>query len=159
MERITKTPKESVTQQVHILTQSNLNGNKRLFGGKLLEWIDIVAAVTARRHSNSKVVTARLEAVDFKASAFADDMLFMTGKIVYAGRTSMNICVETFVENTDNIRKLINKSYVTMVAIDENGTPCKVPELIPETDEEINEYNSAKLRIDKRKELENEHLA
>ena len=153
MERIMKTPKESVTQQVQILTQSNLNGNKRLFGGRLLEWIDIVAAVTARRHSNSKVVTARLEAVDFKAAAFADDMLFITGKIVYAGRTSMNICVETFVENTNNVRKLINKSYVTMVAIDENGVPVEVPGLIPETDEEKAEYEEAVKRINTRKEF------
>lgn len=49
-----KTPRESKTEQVQILSQGSLNGYKRLFGGKLMEWIDVVAAVTARRHSRQK---------------------------------------------------------------------------------------------------------
>ena len=153
MSRMMKNPKDSFTQQVQILTLSNLNGSRRLFGGRLLEWIDIVAAVTARRHSNHKVVTARFEAVDFKAAAYPDDVLLITGKMVYVGTTSMNICVETYVESSDNSRRLINKSYVTMVAVDENGVPVEVPGLIPETQEEIDEFNAAKLRIAKRKEI------
>ncbi|MBQ3868565.1 MAG: acyl-CoA thioesterase, partial [Clostridia bacterium] len=58
---------DSYTEQIQILTQSNLNGYNRLFGGQLLAWIDIVAAATARRHSNRNVTTVCVSELVFKA--------------------------------------------------------------------------------------------
>lgn len=134
---------ESRTEQVQILSQGTLNGYKRLFGGKLMEWIDVVAAVTARRHSGRNVTTAAVDSLEFKEAAYANDTLVIIGYITYTGTTSMEICVKTYVESLDGTRRLINKAYVIMVALDENERPTHVPGLILETEEEKREWEQA----------------
>ena len=134
---------ESRTEQVQILSQGTLNGYKRLFGGKLMEWIDVVAAVTARRHSGRNVTTAAVDSLEFKEAAYANDTLVIIGYITYTGNTSMEICVKTYVESLDGTRRLINKAYVIMVALDENERPTHVPGLILETEEEKLEWEQA----------------
>ncbi len=141
---------ESYAQQVQILTQGNLNGYSRLFGGQLMEWIDIVAAVVARRHSEHNVTTAVVDMLEFKKPAYANDTVIIKGKITYAGRTSMEIKVETFVEELSGERTLINTAYLVMVALDENDKPTQVPELLLETEEEKAEYDAAVLRKERR---------
>ena len=133
----------SRTEQVQILFYSTLNGNKRLFGGKLMEWIDVVAAVTARRHCGMNVTTAAVDSLVFKSPASANDTILLEGHVTYTGRTSMEVCVTTYVEELNGTRNEINKAYLVMVAIDENGKPSPVPAVIPETDEEKREYNEA----------------
>ena len=141
---------DSYAEQVQILTQANLNGYSRLFGGQLMEWIDIVAAVVARRHSEHNVTTAVVDMLEFKKPAYANDTLIIKGKITYAGKTSMEIKVETFVEALSGERTLINTAYLVMVALDESDRPTAVPGLIIESDEEKNEYRSALLRKERR---------
>lgn len=141
---------ESYAQQVQILTQANLNGYSRLFGGQLMEWIDIVAAVVARRHSERNVTTAVVDMLEFKKPAYSNDTLIIKGKMTYAGRTSMEVKVETFVEELTGARTLINTAYLVMVALDENDKPTEIPELILETEEEKAEYNAALLRKERR---------
>ena len=128
--------KDSYTEQVHVLTMSNLNGYSRLFGGQLMSWIDEVAAVVARRHSGCNVTTASVDTLIFKKPAHANDTVILNGKITCAGNTSMEIDVKTYVEKLSGERILINEAFVTMVAIDENEKPTKIPALILETDEE-----------------------
>ena len=142
---------ESYTEQVQVLTQSNLNGYSRLFGGQLMAWIDVVAAVVARRHSNRNVTTVCVSELVFKAPAYANDTILLCGHIVWVGRTSMEICVKTYVENLDGTRRLINTAYVTMVAIDENETPCPVPGLEIETEEQQREWDEAAERRRRRR--------
>lgn len=142
---------ESYAQQVQILTQANLNGYSRLFGGQLMEWIDIVAAVVARRHSERNVTTAVVDMLEFKKPAYANDTIIIKGKVTYAGRTSMEVKVETFVEELSGERTLINTAYLVMVALDENDRPTEVPKLIVETEEEKAEYEMALLRKERRR--------
>ena len=143
---------DSFTEQVHILSQGNLNGYSRLFGGQLMGWIDVVAAVVARRHSGRNVTTAVVDMLQFQAPAYANDTVLILGKITYAGRTSMEIKVTVYVEELSGERKLINTAYVVMVALDENERPTEVPGLILETEEERTEYENAKLRKARRME-------
>ncbi len=143
---------DSKTEQVHILTQSTLNGYKRLFGGQLMSWIDIVAAVVARRHSEKNVTTAIVDMLEFKAPAYSNDTVVILGKITCAGTTSMEIKVTVYVENLNGKRELINTAYVVMVALDEDENPSSVPPLILETDEEIRENENAKIRKLRREE-------
>ncbi|MBR2404042.1 MAG: acyl-CoA thioesterase [Clostridia bacterium] len=147
---------DSYTHHVQILSQSSLNGYRRLFGGRLMEWIDIVAAVVARRHCNMNVTTAAVDSLIFKKPAFANDTVVIDGYITYAGKTSMEICVETFVENLDGSKEAINTAYVVMVAIDQNGKPSKVPELIIETEQDRQNYEAALRRKEYRKLRANE---
>jgi len=131
-----KRPSESYTEQVQILTQGALNGFKRLFGGQLMEWIDVVAAVAARRHSNRNVTTVAVDNLQFSGPARANDVVLLTAKLTYVGRTSMEVCVKTYVEALDGERALINTAYLVMVALDEFERPTPVAPLDPETDEE-----------------------
>lgn len=145
-----KRVKDSYAEQVQILTQANLNGYSRLFGGQLMEWIDIVAAVVARRHSECNVTTAVVDMLEFKKPAYANDTIIIRGKVTYVGRTSMEVKVETFVEALSGERTLINTAYLLMVALDENDKSTEVPGLILETEEEKQEYEAAKLRKERR---------
>ncbi len=147
-----KRVKDSYAEQVHILTQANINGYNRLFGGQLMEWIDIVAAVVARRHSGKNVTTATIDTLTFSGPAYPNDTVIICGYITYVGNTSMEVCTKTYVENLDGTRKLINTAYLVMVALDENEKPTSVPRLIPETEEEKAEWEAAVKRTALRKQ-------
>lgn len=149
---------ESRTEQVQILSQGTLNGYKRLFGGKLMEWIDIVAAVTARRHSGKNVTTAAVDSLEFTSAAYANDTIVLIGTVTYVGTTSMEVCVKTYVEALSGERRLINNAYVIMVALDENERPAQVPGLICDTEEERREWRMGKLRNQARKERRNQQI-
>lgn len=152
MELQPKRVKDSYTEQVQILYLSTLNGYNRLFGGRLMQWIDVVAAVVARRHSGCNVTTATVDSLEFLGPAYANDTLVLKGKITYVGTTSMEIRVDSFVEELSGKRRLVNTAYVVMVAIDENERPCRVPALIVETKEELCEYQMAEQRYLARKQ-------
>lgn len=141
-----KTPSESYTEQVQIVSSADLNGFSRLFGGRLMQWADIVAAVCARRHSEHNVITAMVDKLEFHAAAHANDMILLTARVTYTGRTSMEVCVESFVEKPGISRTLINRAYFIMVAMDKNEVPTPIPQLSPENEEEIRDWEAGKER-------------
>ena len=150
-----KTVAESRTEQVQILLPEHINGYNRLFGGQLMQWIDVVAAVVARRHSNRNVTIDNLQ---FKAAAHVNDTVVLFGQITYVGRTSMEVRVQTYVEGMDGIRRLINRAYFVMVALDENEKPTPVPGILPETLEEKLEYEAGIKRNALRKQRREEQF-
>lgn len=137
---------DSLTEQVQILMPSHINGADRLFGGQLVEWIDVVAAVVARRHSGCNVTTAAIDNLQFKAGAYINNTLVLIGRITYVGKTSMEIRVDTYVEDLTGIRKVVNRAYLVMVALDLEGNPTEVPQLILETESERAEWEAGKKR-------------
>ena len=153
-----KTDAESRTEQVQILLPEHINGYNRLFGGQLMQWIDVVAAVVARRHSNRNVTTASIDNLQFKAAAHVNDTVVLFGQITYVGRTSMEVRVQTYVEGMDGIRRLINRAYFVMVALDENEKPTPVPGILPETLEEKLEYEAGIKRNALRKQRREEQF-
>ncbi|MCH3942130.1 MAG: acyl-CoA thioesterase [Atopobiaceae bacterium] len=151
MELGSKTPGQSRVEHVEILVQGDLNGSHRLFGGQLMEWIDLCGAAVARRHSCRNVTTALVDELEFKAPAYANDMVVLEGKMIFAGHSSMEVVVDSYVEALDGSRRLINTARMTLVALDDDGRPCGVPMLVPQTDEERVAYAEAKARYLKRK--------
>lgn len=143
---------ESATEHVQILMPGHINGYKRLFGGQLMEWIDVVAAVVARRHSSCNVTTASVDNLQFKAAAYANSTLVLKGRITHVGNTSMEIRVDTFVEDLNGVQKEINTAYLVLVALDENDNPVKVPPLLIETPEEQAEWDAGIRRQNLRKQ-------
>ena len=123
-----------------------------LFGGKLVEWIDVVAAVTARRHSGCNVTTACIDNLQFQSGAHANNTIVIEGQLTWVGRTSMEVRVDTFVEELDGKKTHINRAYLIMVALDEKENPTEVPALLCDTDEEKAEFEAGKLRAGLRKE-------
>ena len=146
-----KTPSETYTEQVHLINQAELNGSKRLFGGVLMSWIDITAAIVARRHAERSITTASIDDLHFIAPAHANDLVVLCGKMTYVGRTSMEVSVTSYVERLDGTRTMINRAHVVMVALDENEQPCEVPGLEPETEEEKAEFLAGEKRRQLRK--------
>lgn len=147
---------DSQTEQIQILMHNHINGAGRLFGGQLVEWIDVVAAVVARRHSGCNITTAAIDNLQFKAGAYLNDTLVLIGRITWVGRTSMEVRVDTYVEDLGGFRRPVNRAYLVMVALDENERATQVPGLILETEMERAEWEAgarrAELRRARRKE-------
>lgn len=143
---------ESKTEQIQIIMPEHINGDNRLFGGRLVEWIDVVAAVVARRHSNRNVTTVTIDNLHFKAPAYLNEMVVLIGRITYVGRTSMEVRVDTFIESFSGSKSLVNRAYLLLVALDEDDRPVQVPELILETEEEREEWQAGIKRNALRKE-------
>ena len=137
---------DSVVETVHIVRPNHLNGANRLFGGILMQWIDEVAGIVAKRHSKCNVITASVDNLRFMQGAYQNEMIVIIGRLTYVGTTSMEVRVDTYVENKEGVRKAINRAYFVMVALDENDHPVPVPQLILETEAEKAEWESAKKR-------------
>lgn len=155
MENNTKASKrvgESKTEHAAIVLTEHLNGFGRIFGGKLVEWIDVVAAVVARRHSNKNVTTASIDNLQFKGPAHMNDTVILQGRVTYVGTTSMEVRVDTFVEKLSGEKQLINRAYLVLVALDENEKPSEVPGLILESDEEREEWQAGLRRHELRRQ-------
>lgn len=147
-----KTVQDSQTEQVYIIRSQHINPQGRLFGGYLMQWIDEMAGIVSRRHSGKSVTTASIDNLSFKAGAYQNDMVVLVGKLTYVGRTSMEVRVDTYVEDYDGKRKNINRAYVVMVAMDENENPVKVPGLVIETEAERAEWLAGEKRYQLRKQ-------
>ena len=145
---------DSRVETVHIVRPNHLNGANRLFGGTLLQWVDEVAGIVAKRHAMTNVTTASIDNLRFLHGAYQNEMVVIVGTLTYVGRTSMEVRVDTYAENKSGVRKLINRAYFVMVALDDEDKPVEVPKLILETEEENLEWESArkrKVRRDQRK--------
>ena len=131
-----KTVDDSRVETVHLVMSAHLNGAGRLFGGILMQWIDEVAGIVAKRHSMCNVTTASVDNLTFLSGAYIGDMIVIKGKITWVGSSSMEVCVDTYVENRRGERDRINNAHFMMVALDENDRPVKVPGLILQTEDE-----------------------
>lgn len=151
-----RTVGESRVETVHIVRPNHLNAAGRLFGGILMQWIDEVAGIVAMRHTRCNCTTASVDNLRFIRGAYQQDLLVIIGKVTYVGTTSMEVRVDTYIEDTEGMRRPINRAYFTMVALDENDKPCPVPKLLLESEEEKAEWEAAKKRRDMRKKRKEE---
>lgn len=143
-----KTPSESCTTMTRIVHNEDINGIHRLFGGRLMEWIDNTAGVAARRHCQSQVTTACVDQLVFKRPVLLNEIITIRAVVTHVGRTSMEVRAETYVENDEGEKALVNLAYLTEVCLDENGHPTPVPYgLLLTTDEEREECEAAEKRI------------
>ena len=139
----------SVSEFVQILRKANMNGADRLFGGHLITWMDEVAAVSARRYAEGPVTTACIENMRFLRPAHLIETLVVTGRVIYTGRTSMEVLVTAETEAYNGERTLIADAHFILVALDENEHPRAVAPLIPTTNEEKVLYEEVKKRREK----------
>lgn len=154
--------KESYVVKTSIVLPPDTNFFGTMFGGKLMAYIDDVAAIAAMRHSRRQVVTASTDSVDFLYPIHEGNAVSLEAFVTYTGRTSMEVFVKVLSEELlTGRRKICAVSFITMVAVDQNGKPVEVPQVIPESEIEKKLYESAKSRAERRKKrkLENESLA
>lgn len=143
---------ESRIEQVYQVRPEHLNGAGRLFGGKLMEWIDELAGLVGIRHAQQDVITASVDNLKFIRGAYLKDLIVLIGRVTYVGTTSMEVRVDTYIETVDGIRKPINRAYLTLVAIDGDGKPMQVPGLLVETESEKAEWEAGIKRREMRKQ-------
>ena len=132
----TKTVEESLVETVHVVRPNHLNGANRLFGGILMQWIDEVAGIVAKRHAMTNVTTVSVDNLTFLHGAYQNDLVVIKGKMTWVGSSSMEVCVDTYVENDLGERYRINNAHFMMVALDENDKPVCVPRLTLRTEDE-----------------------
>ena len=120
-----KKVEESITETTKLLQYREINGQNRLFGGRLMEWIDEVAALTAMRHCGGLVTTCAVDNLRFKYGAYINEIIV---QITYVGNTSMEVRVDTYyVEDIETgIRRAINHAYLIRVHVDNDGKPIPV---------------------------------
>ncbi|QAS53366.1 acyl-CoA thioesterase [Halobacillus litoralis] len=142
----------SKMKQTRLVLPPDTNHLDTIFGGKVLAYIDEIAALTAMKHSSCVVVTASIDSVDFMSSAKVGDALTLEASVTWTGRTSMEVFVQVSADDLLAGQKVMTtESFLTMVAVDQNGKPTEVPRLIPETEEEIRLYETAPARKEHRK--------
>lgn len=137
---------ESVVETVHMVRPNHLNSAGRLFGGMLMQWIDEVAGLVAKRHARMNVITASVDNLKFLKGAYQKDIIVIIGKVTFVGTTSLEVKVDTYVEHIEGDRTLINRAYFTMVGLDAGDKPTQLPGLILETEDEKAEWEKAKKR-------------
>ena len=147
-----KRVQDSVAEEIQLVLAQHLNGDDRLFGGQLTAWIDILAGVVARRHCGKNVTTACIDNLRFRKAAHGNDIIVLKGRITHVGHTSMEVRVDTYIEDITGLREQINTAYLVMVALDENEKPTPVPPLILETEQEKIAWEAAERRQELRRQ-------
>ena len=147
-----KTVKDSQIEMIELVLPNDTNILGNLLGGRLMHWIDISAALAASRHCNTVAVTAAVDSLDFHHAIHLGNIVRLKASVNRAFNTSMEVGVR--VESEDIKTGAIshsNSAYLTFVSIDpETKKPKKVPEIIPETKEEIRRYEQALKRREQR---------
>lgn len=139
-----KNPKDSLTVLTDLVLPGETNYLDSLFGGELLARMDRACSIAARRHSNRLVVTASVNHVAFSKSVPSGSVLTIEAKVSRAFSSSMEVYVDVWIDDIESKQKTkANEGIYTFVAVDNNGKPTKVPELIPETDLEKERFESA----------------
>jgi acyl-CoA hydrolase len=151
--RSSKTVSVSQHETSEIMMPQHANNLGHVFGGVVLAMMDTVAAIAAIRHSRINMVTASIDRVDFREPIHVGDLVVMKASVNYVGRTSMEVGVRVEAEDMlSGVRRHTNSAYLTFVAIDRNGRPVEVPQLVPETEDEQRRYRAAQER--RRRRLE-----
>ena len=137
-------PKETFASTVHLVLPNDTNTIGNLMGGNLLHWMDIAAAISANRHCRRVVVTAAVNNVSFDSPIQLADIVIIESQVTRSFRSSMEVLLEVFVEDSaTGKKKQCNEAMYTFVAVDQQGAPIGVPELIPETEIEKERFNGA----------------
>ena len=149
-----KRPSESAVEARYLLMPDHANPYGTAFGGAIVAWIDMVAAMSAQKHCGKEVVTAGIDSLVFKEPIKVGDHVVLKASVNYVGRTSMEVGVQVTKENPYTGEQAIaTTAHLVFVALDTKKRPCEVEPVVPETEEEKRRYENAKIRVKARKEL------
>ena len=138
---------DSVAEMLQVVLPNDTNPLGNILGGKVMHWIDLVAAITAYRHSRRPVVTVSMDRLDFRAPIRLGHIVTLRARLHYAGRTSMEVGVNVFAENPQSgEQQQTSSALLTYVALDDAGHPTSIPPLILTTDEERALFDAASRR-------------
>ena len=149
-----KTPGESAVETRYLIMPHQANPHGTAFGGVIMAWIDMVAAMAAQRHCGKEVVTAGIDSLAFKEPIRIGDHVALRASVNYVSRSSMEVGVRVTREDPYSGEKVIaTTAHLTFVALDEKKRPTPAPPILPGTEQEKRRYEHARLRVQARKEL------
>lgn len=148
-----KPMKESQAIQMRLVLPPDTNHMNTIFGGKVLAYIDEIAGIAAMKHSGRRVVvTASIDSVDFLSPAYVGDVLELEANVTSTGRTSMEVYVRVKSQNPQTgEERLTTESFLTLVAMGDDGKPVEVPPVVPESEGEKRFFETAPARREYRK--------
>lgn len=139
-----KFAKDSVTIMTEMVLPNDTNTLHNLMGGRLMHWMDIVAAIAAQKHCNRIVVTASADNISFKEPINLGNVVTLRSQVTRAFNSSMEVFIEVTAEDIPASKKIMTHcAFFTFVAVDQNGKPIEIPQVVPETAEEIELYEGA----------------
>ncbi|MGC1243391.1 MAG: acyl-CoA thioesterase [Chryseosolibacter sp.] len=139
-----KFPRASFVSMTELVLPNDTNTLNSLMGGRLMHWMDIVSAISAQKHSNSTVVTASVDNISFKHPIRLGNVVTLKANVTRAFNTSMEVRIYVEAEDIPSGEKIdSNSAYFTFVAVDRAGKPVEVPEIEPETPEDIALFEGA----------------
>jgi acyl-CoA hydrolase len=155
-------PAASRTETANVVLPGLTNVHGTIFGGILLQWIDIAAAIAAARHAGQPIVTAAMDRVHFLRPVRLGAVVIVQAQVNFVAHTSMEVGVRVLVEDLrTRERTQATRAYVTMVAVDDAGHPVPVPPLVLEADDDRRRHAAAEQRragrLSERRYIESRH--
>ena len=145
--------KDSYVVMHELILPNDTNNLNTVFGGKVMQYMDLCAAMSAYKFARTAVVTASVDRLDFLAPARVGDMLILKSSVNYSHNSSMEVGVRIDAENVKTgKRRHTASAYLTFVSLDEKGKPKKVSDIIPESENEKRRYEEGKVRHTQRLE-------
>ena len=140
--------KDLIISEIMMPNQANVEGN--IHGGEIMKMMDSCAYAVTRRYARTNVVTARVDELQFHQPIKVGDLVICSAKIVFAGKTSMEVYVDVQVEDLRSHMPPLPalSAYFTMVALDRNSKPTRVAPLEIVTDKERAAFEAGKNRYD-----------
>jgi len=130
-----------------LMSPQDANGHGNVHGGVIMKMVDEAGALAAMRHARMPVVTVAVDSMTFMKPIYLGNLVMCNAELTYVGRTSMEVRVEVISEHPlSGVSSRTNTAYLVYVALDENGQPTTVPDLIYETAEEQARANDARER-------------
>ena len=147
-------PEHTRTEMTWIVMPGHCNALGTAFGGQIMAWIDVCAAISAKRFTQGAVVTASMDSLVFEAPVHKGDVVVLQSMVNWAGRTSIEVGVRVEAEDMDTgTRRTTARAYLTFVHLDASGKPQPVPELRPRTDDDRRRAAGAEARREQRLNL------
>jgi acyl-CoA hydrolase len=144
-------PSETRCEMTQIVLPGDCNALDTAFGGRVMAWVDICAAVACQRFTRMNVVTAAMDQLVFRAPIRRGHIAVLQAMVNRAWKTSMEVGVRVDEEDpTTGVRTHTSTAYLTFVALDEHRQPCRVPTLQPQTAVEERRWDEATMRQEAR---------
>jgi acyl-CoA hydrolase len=142
------TPEETRCVMTQIVMPMHTNGMAGvMFGGIMMQWIDVCAGVAAMRHSHGGVLTASIDRLDFLSPVKAGETVVLQAQVNYTARTSMEVGCRVETEDMrTGIRRYVTKAYLTFVAVDEHGRPRPIEPVRLVSEEDVRRHGDAERR-------------
>lgn len=139
------TPEQTRCVMTQIVMPMHTNGVAGvMFGGVMMQWIDVCAGVAAMRHAAGAVLTASIDRLDFMSPVNVGEIVVLQAQVNYAGKTSMEVGCRVETEDMhQRTRRYVTKAYLTFVAVDADGRPRQIVPLELDGGEDVRRHEEA----------------